>query len=182
MTLFNFNTTTSSTTASRGLQSQEKPKGLVKWMSYLIKIGSIVLLLHTLYSIVGNVYMLTTGQPVEGTITNFYREEVSPSYSGRRMSSDARSVKRPVISYEANGEAYEVNGQIIGSIGTNYEMGEKVDLLIMANNPAYSVINSFLEMWFVPMLLIILCFVLFGFGHVFHHIVFIFSRMLKGSF
>jgi hypothetical protein len=181
MTLFDFDTTSSSTT-SRGLQSQEKPKGLFKWLSYIIKIGSIVLLLNTVYSIVGNVYMLTTGQPIEGTITDSYREEVGPSYSGRRMSSDTRSVKRPVISYKVNGKVYQVPGQIIGSIGANYEMGENIDLLILANNPDYSVINSFLEMWLVPMLLIILCFVLFGFGHVLHRIVFIVSRMLKRSF
>jgi hypothetical protein len=176
MSSFNFNTT------GHSFQSPAKPKGLVKWISYIIKTGSVVLLLTRLYPVVGNVYMLSAGQPVTGTITGFYREQVSGSHSGRRMSTDAHAVERPVISYEVNGETHQVPGNIIGSIGTNYEMGETIDLLILANNPDYSVINSFLEMWLVPMLSILLCFVLFGFGHVLHRIVFIFSSLLKRNF
>jgi hypothetical protein len=180
MSLFNFGTPGNS--ASEGpIQSSAKPKGLVKWISYGIKIASIILLLNTLYSVVGNIYMLSVGQSMEGTITGSYREEVSQSYSSRRGSSNSRSVGRPVISYEFNGQSYKVHGDIVGAMGTNYEMNEKVALLILPNNPDYSVINSFMEMWLVPMLLIILCFVLFGFGHVLHHIVSIVSRMMRLS-
>jgi hypothetical protein len=147
---------------------------MVKFIVIGIKIVSILILLKALYSVVGNIYMLKTGEPVKGKVISSYRESVQ-----RTRSSSSSSVERPVIGYEFNGESFQFHGEIMGSIGANYEINEEVDMLLLKNNPSYSVVNSFLEMWMTPLLLIILSVVLFGLSMVLPQIIQLVSALMK---
>jgi hypothetical protein len=65
------------------------------------------------------------------------------------------SLAFPVVSFEANGEPYEIEGRT-GSSSPNYEEGQSVNVLYLPKAPESGRIDSPFELYVLPIVLVLM--------------------------
>ena len=111
------------------------------------------------------VYLLYTHQQfeknartVKGTVVEFQ------SYESRNNNSST-TMYTPVFEYELKGKKYTYVSTSSSNI-KEYEVGERLDILVDPENPAEVLVNSFMEKWFLPLLLGFMGTLFTGLGYV----------------
>lgn len=70
----------------------------------------------------------------------------------RRDDEDGSISNFPVVSYQVEGKAYEIQGAVSSSAPVD-SIGRRITVLYPPNHPEQGRIDTFLEQWFVPLLL-----------------------------
>jgi len=83
---------------------------------------------------------------VKGTVVEFQ------SYESRNKNSSSTTMYTPVFEYEFKGKKYTYVSTSSSNI-KEYEVGERLDILVDPENPSEVLVNSFMEKWFLPILL-----------------------------
>jgi len=83
---------------------------------------------------------------VKGTVVEFQ------SYESRNKNSSSTTMYTPVFEYEFKGKKYTYVSTSSSNIH-EYEVGERLDILVDPENPSEVLVNSFMEKWFLPILL-----------------------------
>lgn len=86
-----------------------------------------------------------------GKVTSSYKEFDYSTQTSNKRYGTSHYIHRPIIQYIVNGETYEINGKILGEMGSEYQLNQSVPLIYLANNPSYGRIDSFLEFWSEPL-------------------------------
>jgi len=96
---------------------------------------------------------------VKGTVVEFQ------SYESRNKNSSSTTMYTPVFEYEFKGKKYTYVSTSSSNI-KEYEVGESLDILVDPENPSEVLVNSFMEKWFLPILLGFMGALFTGLGYV----------------
>jgi cytoskeletal protein RodZ len=96
---------------------------------------------------------------VKGTVVEFQ------SYESRNNNSSSTTMYTPVFEYEFKGKKYTHVSTSSSNI-KEFEVGEPLDILVDPENPAEVFVNSFMEKWFLPLLLGFMGALFTGLGYV----------------
>jgi hypothetical protein len=140
----------------------------MKFLSSLFRGLGVMLFFYTLYLILSNILVVYYSHHITGTVVYSYSEYISRSHTNRSSryqnsggSGTHRVVKRPVIVYTIDGKERQVHGELLGSIGLQYELGQEIGLWVLKDNPDYAIVDSFLEMWLMNVIYLALSVFLF---------------------
>ncbi len=114
--------------------------GLIFMSIGMVMLGVVFYLLYTHQQFEKNA--LT----VKGTVVEFQ------SYESRNKNSSSTTMYTPVFEYEFKGKKYTYVSTSSSNI-KEYEVGERLDILVDPENPSEVLVNSFMEKWFLPLLL-----------------------------
>ena len=105
----------------------------------------IVLVSITAYLIYSNQKFEVRAQPVKGKVMD-YRSHISSHDNGSTM------LYSPVFSYEVNGKTFTYFSTTSSS-DKDYTVGEVIEILVDPDDPENVLVNSFMEKWFLSVLL-----------------------------
>ncbi len=105
----------------------------------------IVLVSITAYLIYSNQKFEVRAQPVKGKVID-YRSHISSHDNGSTM------LYSPVFSYEFNGKTFTYFSTTSSS-DKDYTVGEVIEILVDPDDPENVLVNSFMEKWFLSVLL-----------------------------
>ena len=109
-----------------------------------------LLLFGALFELVGIVFLAVTIWHSSGTLEQFERNSISVDavVVGFKGSFDGQA---PVFQYRYGEETYQHESNIYSNPPA-YEKDETVELLIDPNNPSDPLVNSFSEIWLLPLI------------------------------
>jgi hypothetical protein len=96
---------------------------------------------------------------VKGTVVEFQ------SYESRNKNNSSTTMYTPVFEYAFKGKKYTYVSTSSSNI-KEYEVGEPLDILVDPENPSEVLVNSFMEKWFLPLLLGFMGALFSGLGYV----------------
>lgn len=135
-----------------------------KIISRILQVFALYLFFSTSYTILGRILTIQSGKKINGEVVSSYKEKQYSTQTSGKSYGTTHYILRPIIQYKVNGETFEINGKILGEVGKEYQIGTPVELIYNPNQPSYSFINSFLELWYEPLKYIIYSVILFFFG------------------
>ncbi len=115
-----------------------------------LQIFAIFLFLKAGRETVSNISILLTATLIQGKVVSSYQEFDYSTQTGGKRYGTSNYIDRPIIQYIINGTTYRFYGQIWGEMGSDFQMGQSVPLYYLPDNPYYSVLASFYEMWYDP--------------------------------
>jgi hypothetical protein len=106
----------------------------------------IVMLAIVFYLLYSHQQFEKSAVTVKGTVVEFQ------SYESRNKNSSSTTMYTPVFEYEFKGKKYTYVSTSSSNV-KEYEVGEPIDILVDSENPIEVLVNSFMEKWFLPLLL-----------------------------
>ena len=117
-----------------------------------------VMLAVVFYLIYSHQQFEKSAKVVKATMTAYQ------SYESRDDNGNTTTMFTPVFEYEFKGKAY-THVSTTSSSSKDYEIGEKIDVLVNPDDPQDVLINSFMGKWFLPLLLGIMGALFTGIGY-----------------
>lgn len=96
--------------------------------------------------------------PVQGTVISYDQYESSDDDGG------STTMYTPVFEYSYNGQTYTHTGEVSSS-SQDYDIGEPAEIMVDPDNPSDMMVDSFMERWFVVLLLGFMGIVFTGVGY-----------------
>jgi hypothetical protein len=118
----------------------------------------VIMLLVVFYLIYSHQQFEKNAKVVKATITEYQ------SYESRDDNGNTTVMFTPVFEYEFKGTKHTYVSTTSSS-SRDYEIGQKVDMLVNPDDPQDVLINSFMGKWFLPLLLGIMGSVFSGMGY-----------------
>ena len=97
--------------------------------------------------------------PVQGTVISYTQYESDGDDGG------STTMYTPMFEYSYNGQTYTQPGEVSSS-SRSYDIGEPVEIMVDPDNPSDMMVDSFMERWFVVLLLGFLGTLFTGIGYV----------------
>lgn len=123
---------------------------VIKILIYLCFLLSFYLFSISGYELLGKVLLKHTGKETTGQVISSYDEFSHSTQTGNKRSGRSIYVKRPIIEYQVGGEKFQIHGEILGEIGKDYQLNQKLEILYSSENPDYAMIYTFSEFWYPP--------------------------------
>jgi hypothetical protein len=131
----------------------------LKWVGISFLIVGLVMLVGGGFTYVSTNNFLDISSKTEGIVTDLILSHSSNSRGS--------GVYRPVISFQTEkGENIEFKSGA-GSNPPSYRKGDRVNVRYDPENPYHSSIDSFFNLWFLPLLLSVMGFIFSGIGSTF---------------
>jgi cytoskeletal protein RodZ len=118
-----------------------------------------VMLVFVFYLLYTHQQFEKNAHTVNGTVVEFQ------SYESRNENSSSTTMYTPVFEYEFKGKKYTYVSTSSSNI-KEYEVGEPLEILVDPENPSEVLVNSFMEKWFLPLLLGFMGALFTGLGYV----------------
>lgn len=128
-----------------------------------LQILAIYFLLKAGYQTIGNISLIQSATRTQGKIVSSYKEFDYSTQTRGKSYGTSYYIDRPIIQYTIKGVNYELHGQIRGKIGSSYQLGQTVPIYYLPDNPDFSMIDSFYEMWYEPIRTFIFSLLIFAF-------------------
>ena len=125
------------------------PTELVKWVNRIERMVRYLLIVAIGYLVIANILLYVLGDSVTGTVVDFYNETT-------QSKDRQRTVHRPIFEYAYHGvNDWRLRGSF-GEENVDYKIGDQVEILVNRLNPNHAEVNSFMELWFFPILWLLL--------------------------
>lgn len=125
-------------TSNQSGKSSGRKLGCAFW---LVPISTVVLVVLGLWYTYTSFKFSTNGEEVQGTVVRL-----------ESSTSDGSTTYSPVYSYTVNGQKYEYES-VNSSNPPAHEVGEQVTLLYDPDHPDKARVNSFFELWLLPIII-----------------------------
>ena len=119
------------------------------------------MLLFTIKKIIETIVFLRTSEKVEATVVSYVTK-----YNRSTSTSSRRTMYMPVLQFQApGGNVVRVTGTV-ASHPPAYNIGELAEVRFLPKNPHGAKINSFMELWLLPVIFVFLAPALLVFAYV----------------
>lgn len=106
------------------------------------------LIVAVVFLLIGGIFSAVGGGFAVKSI-RFQREGLRAPGTVVRLQSAGKGNTKPVVKYVVDGKSYETIGTL-ASKPAAFDVGEKVDVFYMPDNPEHAQINGFVERWLFP--------------------------------
>ena len=111
-------------------------------ISVLFTVIGMILILIAVFLAVYSMRLRAISLRTSGTIVRMVQ---------RKDEEDGSISNFPVVGYQVEDKAYEIQGSVSSSVPV-YSVGQRITVLYPPNHPEQGRIDTFLEQWFVPLL------------------------------